>query len=79
MIKITHNNKCSKSRSSLEILKNSGVDFEVINYLDGDLSGKELKNILEKLNISAEKIVRKGEKIFTENFREKSKNFSEKD
>jgi arsenate reductase len=79
MIKITHNNKCSKSRSSLEILKNSGVDFEVVNYLDGVLNEKELKNILGKLNFSAEKIVRKGENIFKENFKEKSKTFSEKD
>jgi arsenate reductase len=63
----------------LEILKNSGVDFEIINYLNGELKEKEFKNILEKLNISVEKIVRKGEKVFKENFKEKSKSFSEKD
>lgn len=79
MIKITHNSRCSKSRNSLEILKNSGVDFEVVNYLDGDLNKKELENILEKLNFSAEEIVRRGEKVFVENFKEKSKTFSEND
>ena len=71
--------KCSKSRGSLEILKESGVEFEIVNYLVGELSEFNLENILEKLEITAEQITRKGENLFKENFSEKSKNFSQKD
>ena len=79
MIKIIHNNKCSKSREALNVLRNSEVDFQIINYLNRELSQKELKNILEKLNISAEKIVRKKEIGFKERFLKISKDFSEND
>ena len=34
MIKIYHNNRCSKSRCGLDILEKSGKDFEVVKYLD---------------------------------------------
>jgi len=69
--------KCSKSRSSLGILEESGMDFEIVNYLNGELSGMELKNILKKLEMSAEQITRKGEKIFKEKFKKDAENFSE--
>lgn len=77
MIKITHNMRCSKSRGSLEILKESGSDFEIVNYLSGELSKKDLRNILEKLEMTAEQITRKAEALFKEKFKNTSKNFSE--
>ena len=62
-MKILHNNRCSKSRCALEILEKSGVDFEIVKYLENPLSKDEIKDLLKKLNLSAEAIIRKGEAI----------------
>jgi len=64
MLKIYHNPRCSKSREGLEILENSGVDFEVIAYLETPPTVKELKVLLEKLQMSPIELVRKGEQIW---------------
>ena len=71
MIKIYHNNRCSKSRFGLEILENSGKKFEVVKYLDNVPSEKELIEIIKKLGISPIQLVRKNEKIWKENFKGK--------
>ena len=54
MIKIYHNNRCSKSRCGIELLENSGKEFEVVKYLDDLLSKEEL----EKLAQEAEKVIK---------------------
>ena len=71
MIKIYHNNRCSKSRCGVEILENSGKDFEIVKYLDNIPSEKELTEIISLLNISPIDLVRKGEKIWKENYKGK--------
>ena len=71
MIKIYHNPRCQKSREGLAILENSGKEFQIINYLDNPLSEKELSEIIKLLNISPIDLVRKNEKIWKENFKEK--------
>lgn len=71
MIKIYHNNRCSKSREGLCILEESGQNFETINYLETPPSKDELKDILKKLGMSPIQLVRKGEKIWKENFKGK--------
>ena len=71
MIKIYHNNRCSKSRCGLEILENSGKEFEVVKYLDNVPTETELKEIISLLNISPIQLVRKNEKIWKEEFKGK--------
>lgn len=71
MIKIYHNNRCSKSRNGLEILEKSGKDFEIIKYLDDVPSVKELKGIINLLEIKPIDLVRKNEAIWKENFKNK--------
>ena len=71
MIKIFHNNRCSKSRSGLEILVKSGKEFEIVKYLDDVPKETELKEIISLLNISPIQLVRKGEKIWKEEFKDK--------
>lgn len=71
MIKIYHNNRCSKSRCGLEILENSGKKFEIVKYLENVPSENELKEIINLLNISPIQLVRKNEKIWKENYKGK--------
>ena len=70
-ITIYHNNQCSKSREALGILKDEGVDFEIIEYLKVEQSSIEIKDLLNKLGISANDLMRKGEKDYIENVKGK--------
>ena len=72
MIKIYHNPRCSKSRQGLELLENSGKDFEVVKYLEDCPSQEELQKIIGYLGIAPEALVRKNEAIWKEKFRGKS-------
>jgi len=68
-MKIYHNPRCRKSRDTLQILKESGIEPEIIDYLKNAPEVKELNDILEKLQISPEQLVRKGEKLYKEQFK----------
>ena len=70
-ITIYHNNQCSKSRDALGILKDDGVDFEIIEYLKVEQSSIEIKDLLNKLGVSANDLMRKGEKDYIENVKGK--------
>lgn len=71
MIQIYHNSRCGKSRACLAFLENSGKEYEVVNYLDKAPSFEELQTIVFKLGIKPIELVRKKEKIWIENFRDK--------
>ena len=60
-LKIYHNPKCSKSRKTLEIIKNKNIKPIIILYLENTLSKKEIKNLLSKLRLSVRDILRTGE------------------
>lgn len=75
MIKIYHNNRCSKSRCGLEILENSGKKFEIVKYLEDTPTKEELTNIIKLLNIKPIDLIRKGEAIWKEQY--KGKNHSD--
>jgi len=66
MTTIYHNPRCSKSRASLEMLEAKGVNPTIVKYLDTPPSKTELTDILNKLGLQAEQIVRKGEALFGE-------------
>ena len=76
-MKIYHNPRCSKSRQGLAIVKDANVDFEIREYLKEPVSVEELTDLLRKLDIPAIELVRKNEKDWKENF--KNKNLSEED
>ena len=69
MMKIYHNPRCSKSREALQILNDLGAKVDVINYLEQIPSREELADLLSKLNLKAEDIVRKNETVFKEKFK----------
>ena len=72
MIQIYHNSRCGKSRECLAFLEDSGQEIEVIKYLDDVPTFDELKSIIEKLNIKPIELVRQKEKIWIENFKNKT-------
>lgn len=71
MLKIYHNTRCKKSREGLEILKESGKEFEIVEYLKEPLGEKELKALLKKLKITPIELVRKNEKVWKEEYKGK--------
>lgn len=71
MIQIYHNTRCGKSRECLAFLEDSGKEFEIVKYLDDVPSFEELKEIIKKLDIKPIELVRRKEKIWIENFKDK--------
>jgi len=71
IMQIYHNPRCSKSRQTLQIIQDKGLDVEIIEYLKDVPTKATLKEILKKLNLNAEDIVRKGEADYKENFKGK--------
>lgn len=71
MIKILHNSRCSKSRCGLELLEKSGKPFEIVKYLEDNLSFEELKEVIKLLNIKPIDLVRKNEAIWKTEFKGK--------
>lgn len=68
MIQIYHNTRCSTSRQGLEFVKDSGKDFEVIEYMKNPLQKEELKDLIQKLKISPLELIRKKESVWKENY-----------
>ncbi|MDT0678252.1 arsenate reductase (glutaredoxin) [Autumnicola musiva] len=71
MITIYHNTRCKKSREGLELVKNSGEDYRVREYLKVPLTEEEISALINKMNISPIQLVRKNEKIWKENYKDK--------
>lgn len=61
MVRIYHNNRCSKSRATLALLEQHGGDIEVINYLDNPPSAGELSQLLKQLGMTARQLIRSSE------------------
>lgn len=60
-VKIYHNPRCSKSRQTLQLLEENGVQAEVIEYLKTPPTIDELDAILTLLNMQPRELMRKGE------------------
>ncbi len=57
-VTIYHNPKCSKSRQTLALLHENGVDPVIVEYLKSPPSAAELKAILKKLGLGPRDILR---------------------
>ena len=68
MVKIYHNNRCRKSRFALKELMVSGLEVEVIEYLKTPLDSVQLGILVAALDILPCDLIRRGEKIFKENY-----------
>jgi arsenate reductase len=63
---IYHNPRCSKSRATLSLLQERGVEPAVINYLDTPPSKEELERILALLGIEPRELMRRQEPEYRE-------------
>ena len=64
--RLYHNPRCSKSRQTLELLRQHEIDPEIILYLDSPPGITELSDLLTKLAFRASDLLRKGESIYKE-------------
>ncbi|MCG8433029.1 MAG: arsenate reductase (glutaredoxin) [Gammaproteobacteria bacterium] len=58
---IYHNPRCSKSRATLALIEEKGVEPEVIEYLKAPLEQTVLRDIIEMLGVSPRDLLRTGE------------------
>ncbi|UTF60359.1 arsenate reductase (glutaredoxin) [Gilvimarinus sp. DA14] len=65
-MRIYHNPRCSKSRQTLALLQERGVEPEIIRYLETPPDKAELQQLLGKLGIGARQLLRRGEAEYKE-------------
>ena len=70
---IYHNPRCSKSRQTLELLKENNIEPEIILYLENPPSEEKLTELIDLLGINPRDLLRKGEEEYkTYNLRDES-------
>jgi arsenate reductase len=65
-IRIFHNPRCSKSRATLALLQERGIEPEITLYLESPPDADEIRSILQKLGLAARELMRKGEAEYRE-------------
>ena len=65
-VQILHNPRCSKSRATLEILKENGIEAEINLYLESPPDAGQLSDILGMLNMQPRDLMRKGQSEYKE-------------
>jgi arsenate reductase len=60
-VRIYHNPRCNTSRKTLALLREKGVEPEIVEYLKTPYTAAQLKTLLGQMNLSAKSVVRKKE------------------
>ncbi len=66
-VTIYHNPRCSKSRQTLALLEEHGINPTVIEYLNTTLDAESLASIATKLGVSPREMMRTKEAPYGEN------------
>jgi len=66
-MRIFHNPRCSKSRSTLALIEEAGQDVDVVKYLDTPPSAEELSEVLSLLSMTPRDLMRKHEAPYKDN------------
>ena len=66
MARILHNPKCSTSRKTLDLLRENGIEPEVVLYLKTPPTRDELVQMISDAGIDVRTAVRKRESLYTE-------------
>ncbi len=60
-VTIYHNPRCSKSRRTLELIREQGIEPRIVHYLDEPPDAATLRALLAQLGLSAQALARHGE------------------
>lgn len=60
-VTIYHNPRCTKSRQTLALLKEQGVEPTVVEYLKNPPDAATLKRLLKKLGLAPQELIRRKE------------------
>ena len=66
MTQIWHNPRCSKSRQTLAIVQEKGIEPTIIKYLESPPTEAQLKDALTLLGIGPRQLLRRGESDYKE-------------
>ncbi|MCY3754624.1 MAG: arsenate reductase (glutaredoxin) [Alphaproteobacteria bacterium] len=65
-VTIWHNPRCSKSRQTLALLRERGIEPEIVEYLKTPPAAGELEAVLEKLGMEPRDLMRRKEAAYKE-------------
>lgn len=65
-VTIYHNPRCSKSRQTLHLLRERGIEPDIVEYLAAPPDEPTLQRILQQLGLSAQELARRGEPLYKE-------------
>lgn len=60
-ITLYHNPRCSKSRQTLALLEEHGIEPQIIEYLKMPLSAKQLTQLIKLLKLTPRELLRRNE------------------
>ena len=63
-VTIYHNPRCSKSRQTLALIREQGIEPVIIDYLTNPPSEKTLTNLLKLLQLTPRELIRKSEPLY---------------
>ncbi len=66
-VKIYHNPRCTKSRQTLQLLQEKGIQPEIVEYLKTPPSAADLSSLLNQLGMEPRELMRKGESEYKDN------------
>ena len=65
-VTIYHNPRCSKSRQALQLLRDQGIEPEIVEYLKTPPTADELDAVLAKLGLEPRAVMRAKEAAYRE-------------
>jgi arsenate reductase len=68
-MRIYHNPRCTKSRETLALIREAGIEPEVIEYLTDTPTEAELRGLIKLLGIRPCDLIRRGEDDFKQHFK----------
>ena len=65
-VAIYHNPKCGTSRNTLALIRNTGIEPQVIEYVTNPPSREQLQTLIQAAGLSVREALRKKEAIYSE-------------